>query len=46
MNLIKNSITNAKAGGHINIICRRMDNKNIKVSVKDDGPGITKEKIE
>jgi DNA topoisomerase VI subunit B len=35
-----------KDGGKIRIICNKLENKNIKITVKDNGPGLTTDKIE
>ncbi len=45
-NLLKNSLAVVKDGGKIRIICNKLENKNIKITVKDNGPGLTTDKIE
>ncbi|WP_096190962.1 PAS domain-containing sensor histidine kinase [Neobacillus soli] len=45
INLIKNAIEGMPSGGNITITLQKVENQQIQISIKDDGTGISKEKI-
>ncbi len=46
INIIKNSIEATKSGGIVTITVDRVENKQLSITIKDTGCGITKERLE